>query len=92
MWYVYILECANNTLYVGMTDNVERRFTEHMAGSRGHYTSYAKPTKILYKEEFNSRSQAENRELQIKGWSKAKKRALISGDLERLKVLSVSQD
>ena len=91
MWYLYILECANDTLYVGTTDDLERRFKEHISGSGGHYTSYAKPIKSVYKEEFQLKSQAENRERQIKGWSKAKKRALIGGDFELLKILSTSR-
>ena len=92
MWHMYILECTNDALYIGTTNNIERRFNEHISGSGGHYTSYAKPIKILYKEAFKLKSQAENRERQIKRWSKAKKCALINGDFEQLKFLSVSRD
>ena len=89
---MYILECTNDTLYIGTTKNIERRFNEHISGSGGYYTSYAKPIKILYKETFKLKAQAENRERQIKRWSKVKKRALIEGDFEQLKLLSVSRD
>ena len=92
MWYVYILECNDTALYVGMTDDVERRFQEHLLGSRGLYTARNRPTRILYKEPCESKMQAENRERQIKRWSKEKKLALIRGDFERLSSLSVSRD
>ena len=92
MWYLYILECRDGKLYTGITDNLERRFKEHFSGKGGHYTKYSSPQKIIYKETFNSRVMAEDREIQVKGWSQAKKLALISGDFEKLKKLSVSRD
>ena len=92
MWYVYILECENKTLYVGLTDNIERRFNEHISGVGGHYTSYSKPVKILHHEEFQLRSQAEKREKQIKRWTKQKKLALVRKDFNLLSSLSVSND
>ena len=92
MWYVYILECENKALYVGMTDNLDRRFDEHQTGKGGHYTAYSRPVKILYHEEFELRSDAENRECQIKRWTHEKKLALASGDIKKLKSLSISRD
>ena len=92
MWYVYILECRGKALYVGITDDVERRFEEHLSGKGGRYTASNRPVKILYKEEFSEKFQAERRESQIKRWSQAKKLALINGDFKLLKALSVSKD
>jgi len=92
MWYVYILECRNKTLYTGVTNNIERRFKDHQAGNSGHYTSYNMPERILYKEEFKNLSEAKIREQQIKRWSKSKKLALIKGDREDLINLSKSRD
>lgn len=92
MWYVYIALCRDNTLYTGVTDNVERRFKEHQTGQGGHYTSYNRPKKILYTEKFKDKSEAKNREQQIKRWSKSKKLALIKGDREELINLSKSRD
>ena len=92
MWHIYILECEHKALYVGLTNNIKRRFKEHLVGEGGHYTSYSKPTKTLYHEKFESRSQAECREKQLKRWTKEKKLALIRGDFERLKSLSASRD
>ena len=75
MWYVYILECKDGALYTGITDNVERRYKEHVTGKGGHYTSFNWPTKIIYKESYPELSLAEKSEQQIKSWSKTKKLA-----------------
>ncbi len=92
MWYLYILKCMNGSLYTGITDNFERRLKEHLSGKGGHYTRNSRPTDVIYKEEFIDRVQAQKREQQIKRWSKVKKLALISGNLESLRKLSVSGD
>ena len=92
MWYVYILECQNKSLYTGVTDNVEPRFKRHQTSQGGHYTSHIRPKRILYKEEFKTLSEAKNREQQIKRWSKSKKLALIKGDRTELMNLSKSRD
>jgi len=92
MWYAYIIECRDKALYTGITDNIIRRLKEHKTGRGGHYTSYNKPDKILHIEQFRDKFEAENREQQIKRWSRAKKLALIQGDKERLVSLSKSRD
>ena len=86
MWYVYILKCKNGALYTGITNDLERRFKEHHKNTT-HYTSYNPPLKILYQEGFPTRSQAARRESQIKGWTREKKLALISRDMQLLKRL-----
>jgi len=68
MWYLYILQCSDGALYTGVTDNLERRFEEHVTGKGGHYTNYNRPEKILYHETYCSRLGAEKREQQIKRW------------------------
>ena len=92
MWYVYILGCQNKALYTGVTNKIERRLKNHQAGKGGHYTSYNRPRRILYTEEFKDKSEAKNREQQIKRWSKSKKLALIKGDRVALINLSKSRD
>lgn len=79
MWFVYILSCADKTLYIGVTANLHRRIKEHTSGSGADYTSRRLPIKLLYSEEFSSQSKALARELQLKGWSVKKKLALING-------------
>lgn len=77
MYFVYILECENGSLYTGITTDVQRRFTEHTSGKGGHYTKTHKPTKILFTEKHPDRSSALKREAQIKGWTRSKKYNLI---------------
>ena len=91
-WYLYILECQDEALYVGITENLKRRFKEHQEGKGGHYTKYCKPQKIIYFEECASKTLAEKREKQIKRWSRVKKLALINKDLIALRKLSKSRD
>jgi putative endonuclease len=92
MWYVYILECQNKVLHTGVTNNINRRIKNHKQGNGGHYTSYNRPKRILYTEEFKDKSEAKNREQQIKRWSKSKKLALIKSDRAELINLSKSRD
>ncbi|MFH2033826.1 MAG: GIY-YIG nuclease family protein [Candidatus Margulisiibacteriota bacterium] len=87
-FYLYILECANDTLYTGITNNLERRLREHQTGKGGHYTSYNPGKNIVYFEEFFTRSAAAKREAQIKRWSRTKKIALIKGEGWVIKVSS----
>ena len=86
MHFVYIIECKDGKLYTGITDNVERRFKEHQRQG-SHFTSYNQVTKLLYKEPFPDIHAAAKREKQIKGWTRRKKLALITGDFELLKRL-----
>ena len=79
MWYVYILECKNKSLYTGMTNNLERRFKAHQNKS-ARYTSYNPPLRIIYTEKSPTKSEALKREAEIKHWPRVKKLALISGE------------
>ena len=89
--YTYILECSNGEYYVGSTTDMERRLAEHQAGLGGKFTKSHLPVKLVYTEEYQSIEQAFRRERQLHGWSRAKKEALIKGDLELLKELSKSK-
>lgn len=86
--YVYILECANSSLYTGITTDVNRRFARHQAGDGGHYTRANRPISIRYFEQHPDRSSASKRESQIKRWSRTKKLALIKGDKWVIKAAS----
>lgn len=77
-YFVYMLECADGSLYTGITTDVERRFLEHKAGTGGHFTRAHKPRRIVYTEEHLGRSSALKREAAIKKLSRAKKLASIS--------------
>ena len=92
MWYLYITQNQNGAFYTGITTNLDRRLKEHQRGKGGHYTKRNRPQKLLYTEQFSRRDKAQARESQIKRWSRAKKEALISGNLNELRRLSISRD
>jgi putative endonuclease len=85
--YVYILRCADDSYYVGSTRTaLERRLAEHNAGIFGGYTARRRPVRLIYHQEFLRIEDAIGAERQIKGWSRAKKEALIRGDFEALRI------
>ncbi|MDO8496184.1 MAG: GIY-YIG nuclease family protein [bacterium] len=77
MYYVYLIECKDKTLYTGITTDIQRRFKEHSSGKGGAYTRSKKVVKVLYTEQFETRSRALKREAEIKGWTRIKKLNLI---------------
>jgi len=88
-YFFYILRCSDKSLYCGMTSNLENRLKEHNSnGSKGaKYLRAKKPVVVVYSEIYPDIKTAMNRELQVKRWTKAKKEALVAGDLELLKKL-----
>lgn len=77
MWYVYVLLCRDRSLYTGSTNDVDKRFYNHIRGKGGAYTRSHKPVKILYKEALTTKSKALKREASIKRMTrKMKIRAL----------------
>ena len=88
MFYIYILKNHEDIFYVGHTNNLKRRISDHSAHQGAKFTKDTNNLEYVYSEEFSSRFEAMQREKQLKGWTKAKKLALISGDLEKLKLLS----
>jgi predicted GIY-YIG superfamily endonuclease len=87
-FFVYILRCSDESLYVGHTDELERRVLTHQAGTVKGYTQKRRPVTLVYSAECATRDEALTAELRIKGWSRAKKEALIRGDWETVRVLA----
>jgi len=83
-FWVYILECADRSYYIGHTDNLEQRLAGHEQNTFKCYTSRRLPVKLVFCSEFTTRDEAFARERQIKGWSRRKKQALINGDWPEL--------
>ncbi len=79
MYFLYILECKDNSLYTGITTSVKRRFGEHKSGKGGYYTSSRDVVRVVYTEQHSNRSLALKREIQIKSWRRKKKLDLIRG-------------
>jgi putative endonuclease len=77
MWFTYILLCNDGSYYTGSTNDVEKRFKDHLEGRGARYTKSHKPVKIIYREEFQTKSEALKREVEIKSWPKIRKEALI---------------
>ena len=88
-YYVYILECADKSFYVGFTNDVNRRLAEHQSGFyENSYTSTRRPVSLMYHLQFSKAYQALQFEKQLKGWSRAKKIALMNGKFNTLQILS----
>jgi putative endonuclease len=88
-YFIYILQCRDNSYYTGITNNVEKRLYEHQQGLvKGSYTHSRRPVKLVFSESFSNPRDAIEREKQIKGWSRKKKEALVSGDFPGLQKFS----
>ena len=79
-FFVYMLRCADQSYYVGHTDDLERRIGQHQAGDVEGYTRQRRPIELVWAQETATREEALAAELRIKGWARAKKEALIRGD------------
>ena len=89
--WVYILRCADDAYYVGTTrlsDPTERVWEHNLGENPRAWTYRRRPVKLVWAEHFQSRAEAVSFERQLKGWSRRKKEAVISGEWERLPVLS----
>ncbi|WP_456437180.1 GIY-YIG nuclease family protein [Psychroserpens sp.] len=88
-YYVYIIECSDNSYYTGITNNIHKRFIEHNNGKhKDCYTFKRIPLKLKFQEIFSDVLQAIYFEKKIKGWTRAKKETLIKGEFDRLQYLS----
>jgi predicted GIY-YIG superfamily endonuclease len=90
-FYAYMLRCSDNSLYTGHTDDLERRLQLHLEPGARTYTSLRLPVKVAWTQEFPTRLDALQAERQIKGWSRAKKEALIRGDWSEISRLARSR-
>ena len=80
-FFTYILECADNSLYVGCTNNLERRLEQHNNSKWGaHYTKIRRPVILKYSETFDTLKEARRRETELKGWRRDKKIFLMESN------------
>lgn len=77
-WHVYLIICSDDTLYTGITTDVQRRFGQHVSGRGAKYFRGRKPLRIVYQESGHSRGSAGRRELAIKALSRGEKLALVA--------------
>ncbi|MBI4991949.1 MAG: GIY-YIG nuclease family protein [Candidatus Harrisonbacteria bacterium] len=84
-YFTYILECADKSLYVGCTKDLEKRLKQHNTSKSGaHYTKIRRPVKLKYSESFATLKEARRRESEIKRWKRGEKLALFSTKLSKL--------
>ena len=78
MFFTYILQCNDGSLYVGCTNNLEKRLKQHNDSKYGaHYTKIRRPVVLKYSENFTTLREARQREVELKGWKREKKLMLI---------------
>lgn len=90
-FHAYLLRCSDGSYYAGHTDDLERRLGQHQAGEAEGYTQQRRPVELVWSEIFASREEALAAEQQIKGWTRAKKEALIAGDWASVSALAKKQ-
>jgi len=77
-WYVYIVRCNDSSLYVGITNDLEKRIFRHNSGDGAKYTRYRRPVTLAWKQKAVSEGEARKRESQLKRWTRLKKENLIN--------------
>ncbi|KRT16500.1 excinuclease ABC subunit C [Pedobacter ginsenosidimutans] len=90
---VYILKCADNSYYTGVTNDIDRRLYEHEnAINVNCYTAERRPLALVFCEHFEDINDAISFEKQVKGWSRKKKEAIINDNWDKLKALSICKN
>ena len=87
-FYTYLLICNDGSYYAGHTDDIDLRMAQHQTGAMGGYTSKRLPVSLVWSDAFQTRDEAFAAERRLKGWSRAKKEALIAGDWALLSLLA----
>ena len=90
--YLYILRLKSGNLYIGTTVNLNQRTQEHFEGRACNTTCLDPPLALIHSERYATFTEARRREDQLKRWTRAKKEALVAGDLETLRKLSKSRE
>lgn len=90
-FWTYMLRCADGSYYVGHTDDLEARMAQHAEGALGRYTAKRRPVTLVWSTDFPTRDEAFDAERQLKGWSRAKKEALVAGDWHLVSQLARSR-
>jgi predicted GIY-YIG superfamily endonuclease len=91
-FFAYMLRCADQSYYVGHTDDLEKRVREHQEGGKCAYTERRLPVQLVWSQEFAARPEALAAELRIKNWNRAKKQALARGDFDELRSAAKKKD
>ena len=87
-FYAYLLLCNDGSYYAGHADDLDMRMAQHSSGALGGYTAKRLPVALVWSHTFPTRDEAFAVERKIKGWSRAKKQALIAGDWDEISRLA----
>jgi predicted GIY-YIG superfamily endonuclease len=87
-FHAYLLRCSDGSFYAGHTDDLDARIGAHQSGIIPGYTQGRTPLVLVWADSFGTRDEALTAERRIKGWSRAKKQALVDGDWDRLRMLA----
>ena len=87
-FHTYMLQCADDSYYIGHTDDLATRIAQHQSGGPRCYTTTRRPISLAWSQEFVTREEALAAERQIKGWSRKKKQALIADDWKAIRRLA----
>ena len=87
-FFVYMLRCVDYSYYVGHTDDLDVRIAKHHAGELPGYTQHRRPVRLVFVQEFATSDEAVAAERQLKGWSRAKKEALVLQNWDRVEQLA----
>lgn len=90
-FYAYLLRCNDGSYYAGHTDELETRMAQHATGALGGYTAKRQPVVLVWSDSFTTRDEAFAIERKLKGWSRAKKEALVAGNWELISQLARSR-
>jgi putative endonuclease len=77
VWFLYILECSDDSFYTGISNNIEKRIKEHNSGKGSKYARAKLPVALIYSETFDSKSQALKREIEVKRLTRIQKEQLV---------------
>jgi tRNA/rRNA methyltransferase len=88
-FWTYMLRCADQSYYTGHTDDIDYRVGQHQSGTVRGYTFTRRPVELVWAEQYETRAEALETEFRVKGWSRAKKEALIARDWDRLKKMAM---
>jgi len=92
VFWTYLLHCRGGSFYAGHTDDLETRVAQHQSGLMAGYTQDHLPVELVWTQDFPTRQEAFEAERKIKGWSRAKKLALIRGDWEAVSRYAKKKD
>jgi len=83
-WQVYVILCSDDSLYTGITTDLQRRFDQHVSGRGAKYFRGRRPMQVVYQERGHTRSSASRREQEIKGMERSAKLSLVSCDSDKI--------